>query len=101
MRRCTFTNIKIETPEPSQDRSATDLSTTEALREWKQEAENNVLEKLERAGLLASEGEMEKILDAVLNNLLVTNKIVIAPPVRCRILLTTPLESFALGTRSC
>jgi hypothetical protein len=93
----TFTNIRIDTPEPAQDRSASDLSTTEALREWKHEAENNVLEKMERAGLLATEGEMEKILDAVLNNLLVTNKIVLAPPVRCRILLTTPFESCAIG----
>ena len=96
-RSSTFTTIKIETPEASQDRSATDLSTTEALRQWKLEAETNVLEKMERAGLLASEGEMEKILDAVLNNLLVTNKIVMAPAVHCRILLTTPFESFSIG----
>lgn len=96
-RSSTFTNIKIEDAEPSQDRSVNDLSTTEALREWKHEAENNVLEKMERAGLLATEGEMEKILDAVLNNLLVTNKIVLAPAPRCRILLTTPFESCAIG----
>lgn len=93
----TFTSIKIDTADESQDRTANDLSTTEALREWKREAENNVLDKMERAGLLAPEGEMEKILDAVLNNLLVTNKLVLAPPARCRIMLTTPFESCAIG----
>ena len=93
----TFTNIQVETPEPAQDHSATDISSTEALREWKREAEENVIQRMEKAGVLAPEGPMEKILDAVLNNLVVTNKIVMDPPARCRILLSTPLESCSIG----
>ena len=92
-----FTNIQVETPEPAKDRSATDVSTTEALREWKREAEENVLRRMEKAGLIAPAGEMEKVLDAVLNNLVVTNKIVTSAPLHCRILLTMPLESCAIG----
>lgn len=93
----TFTNIQIETPEPAKDRSATDVSSTEALRQWRQEAEENVIARMEKAGLIAPEGEMEKVLDAVLNNLIVTNKVVASPLPRCRILLTTPLESCSIG----
>src|SRR5205823_9976365 len=37
------------------------------------------------------------VLDTVLNNLLVTNKIALDPPVRTRVLLSTPLESFTVG----
>jgi len=33
----------------------------------------------------------------VVNNLIITNKLEIVPDVRCRVLLTTPLESFTVG----
>jgi hypothetical protein len=40
---------------------------------------------------------MEKVLDTVVNNLVVTNRLVLDPPVRTRVLLTTPFESMAVG----
>jgi hypothetical protein len=93
----TFTNIIVEAPQPPQDAAANELSRTEALREWERQAEENTLQRMEKAGLAGPPGDVEKVLDTVLNNLLVTNKIAIDPPLRTRVLLTTPLESFTVG----
>ena len=64
---------------------------------WEREAEDNVLDRMELAGILAPEGEVSKVLQTVVNNLEVTNNLNIEPEVRCRVLLTTPLESFTVG----
>jgi hypothetical protein len=56
-----------------------------------------VLERLEAIGLLAPEGEADKVLETVLNNLVVTNKLNLERPLHSRILLTSPLESFTVG----
>ena len=37
------------------------------------------------------------MLETVVANLEITNDLEIEPPVRCRVLLTTPLESFTIG----
>jgi Zn-dependent protease with chaperone function len=55
------------------------------------------LSRLERGGLLAPAGELDGVLTTVVNNLVVTNNLAIEPEIRCRILLTTPLEVFAIG----
>jgi hypothetical protein len=47
--------------------------------------------------LLAPEGEIDKVLQTVINNVMVTNNLDIQPEVRTRVLLTTPLESFTIG----
>lgn len=73
------------------------LSPVDSDRAWQREAENNVLDRLERAGLLAPPGPVDKVLDTVVNNLIITNHLKISPAVRCRILLTTPLESLTVG----
>jgi hypothetical protein len=64
---------------------------------WEREAEDNVLDRMEKAGILAPEGEVSKVLQTVVNNLEITNNLNIDPEVRCRVLLTTPLESFTVG----
>src|SRR5258705_9485796 len=46
---------------------------------------------------MAPPGEVDKVLDTVVNNLEVTNNLDIDPEVRCRVLMTTTLESFTLG----
>jgi len=51
---------------------------------------------LQVAGLMAPDGQVDKILETVVNNLLVTNNLDLAG-IRCRVLLTTPLESFVMG----
>src|SRR5581483_9849635 len=83
----TFTNIAIETSQPAQDATANELSRTEALHEWEREAEENTIQRMEKAGLVGQPGDVEKVLDTVVNNLLVTNKISIDPPIRTRVLL--------------
>ncbi|HTX14446.1 MAG TPA: hypothetical protein VMD77_04060 [Candidatus Baltobacteraceae bacterium] len=72
-----------------------DYSPIEAEREWQQRAEVNVVDRLQRIGLLAPPGEVDKVLETVVNNLEVTNNLDI--DVHCRVMLTTTLESFSIG----
>jgi Peptidase family M48 len=58
--------------------------------------EDIVVERSQVSGLMAPDGDVDRILETVLNNLLITNNLDIAG-VRCRVLLTTPLESFVMG----
>ena len=75
-----------------------DQSTPLASQEaWHREAENNYIARLEQAGLIAPASPLSDILDTVVNNLMVTNNLSIEPEVRCRVLLTAPLESFSIG----
>src|SRR5271167_3371761 len=84
-------SVKDESP------TAQDASPLQAEREWQQQAEDNVIERLTRAGLLAPEGDVDRILQTVVNNLEVTNNIDLPRPVRTRVLLTAPLETFSVG----
>src|SRR2546427_11292202 len=61
------------------------------------QAEENVGDRLERMGLIAPRGEVDKVLETVVNNLEVTNNLDIQPEVSCRVLLTSTLESFTIG----
>ena len=74
-----------------------DASPLQAERVWQQQAEDNVVERLTEAGLLAPEGDVDRILQTVVNNLEVTNNIDLPRPVRTRVLLTSPLETFSVG----
>jgi hypothetical protein len=64
---------------------------------WERAAEDNALDHLQKVGLLAPRGDVDKILQTVVNNLIITNNLQIIPDVRCRVLLTSPLESFTIG----
>jgi hypothetical protein len=91
-----LTSILIQAEHPVQDESgARDVSPLESERSWKQQAEENVIERLENSGLLAPKGEVDQVLNTVVNNLLVTNQI--PRSVQCRVMLTTPLETFSIG----
>src|SRR5213080_371592 len=74
-----------------------DYSPLQAERSWDHQAEDNVADRLERIGLLAPYGEVDKVLETVVNNLEVTNDLDIQPEVRCRVLMTSTLESFTVG----
>lgn len=93
-----FARVMIDSPR-ADDRSDRPghVSPVESARAWEREAEENVLRRLQRAGLLAPEGEVDKVLETVVTNLEITNDLNIQPRVRCRVLLTTPLESFTIG----
>lgn len=94
-----FTQILVDSPQSVQDQSQAgqDATPVESERLWERQAEDNALERLEKIGLLAPEGEVDKVLLTVVNNLMVTNNIDITPEVRARVLLTSPLESFTIG----
>jgi peptidase M48-like protein len=89
--------IESQTPIIDQTTTANDIGPVEAQRNWDRQAEDNVIDRLERLGLLAPEGEVDKVLDTVVNNLEVTNNLDLQPEVRCRVLLTSTLESFEIG----
>jgi Peptidase family M48 len=67
------------------------------LRAWERHAEDNVIQRLEKAGLVAPSGEVNKVLETVISNLEITNDLNIVPEVRARVLMTSPLESFTIG----
>ncbi len=76
---------------------AQDASPLEAQRQWQQQAEDNVVERLQAAGLLAPPGDVDKVLQTVVNNIEITNNIDLPRPVRARVMLTSPLETFSVG----
>ena len=93
-----FTQILVDTPQVhDQSDSGQDAVPVESERLWERQAEDNAVERLQKIGLLAPEGEVDKILQTVVNNLAVTNNLEIQPEVRTRVLLTSPLESFTIG----
>jgi hypothetical protein len=75
--------------------SAEDYSPIQAEREWQDRAEVSVIDRLQRIGLLAPRGELDKTLETVVNNLEVTNNLDV--DVHCRVLLTSTLETFSIG----
>jgi len=81
------------------DNSVADENISPVLsqRAWERQAEDNVIVRVQRAGLMAPEGEVDKILETVANNIVITNNLEIEPPIRARVLLTAPLESFTIG----
>ena len=88
-----LSKVMVESPTSVDDQTKTsnDLSPVQAQRSWDRQAEDNVTDRLERMGLLAPQGSVDKVLETVVNNL------DIQPEVRCRVLLTSTLESFTIG----
>jgi len=91
-----FTQIKIDSAVDDHP-VAKDNAPVEAQRMWERMAEDNAVDHLQKIGVLAPPGDVDKILQTVVNNLIITNKLQIEPDVRCRVLLTLPLESFTIG----
>ena len=89
--------IESQTPVKDQTTTANDINPVTAQRNWDRQAEDNVVDRLERLGLLAPEGEVDKVLETVVNNLEVTNNLDVQPEVHCRVLLTGTLEMFSIG----
>jgi hypothetical protein len=85
--------------ENAEDESANngDVSPLQAEREWISEAEQNVLDRLTQAGLLAPPSSFDKVLETVTNNLIISNNLQLPSDIHCRVLLTEPLESLAVG----
>lgn len=94
-----FTQILVDAPQTVKDQSdaAADPSPVVAQRMWERQAEDNAVERMQKIGLLAPPGEVDKVMATVVNNLLVTNNIDLQSDFHCRVLLTSPLESFTIG----
>jgi Peptidase family M48 len=94
-----LSKILVESSLPVKDQAeaANDYSPLQAQRNWDLQAEDNVVDRMERLGLLAPRGEVDKILETVVNNLEVTNNLNLEPEVRCRVLTTSTLESFTIS----
>jgi hypothetical protein len=86
--------VEMEAPVKQADASS-DASPLESQRSWERQAEENVIDRLEKSGLIAPKGPVDAVLDTVVNNLIATNGLNVET--RCRVLLTTPLETFNVG----
>lgn len=90
-------DVRVENAEDHDEAIRAQAVPVEAERMWERLAEDNATDHLQKIGLLALPGPVDKVLQTVVNNLIITNKLEIAPEVRCRVLLTTPIESFTIG----
>ncbi|HYM75259.1 MAG TPA: M48 family metalloprotease [Candidatus Dormibacteraeota bacterium] len=82
--------------DPNRHEASQDVSPHLTLGRTTYTREDEVVERLQVAGLMAPDGDVDRILETVVNNLLIVNNLDLAG-VRCRVLLTTPLESFVVG----
>jgi hypothetical protein len=92
-------SMKIEDAVDKSDDSQ-DVSPLQATRNWVTQAENNVIDRLEEAGLvapLATNGYETQILDQILVNLAVPNNLAFSSPVHCRVMLTNTVEATTVG----
>ena len=93
-----LSNVLVEGPLiKDQAGAGNGYSPLQAKRAWGRLAEDNVAAKMQRMGLMAPYGDVDKVLETVVNNLEVTNDLDIQPEVRCRVLMTSTLESFTMG----
>ena len=92
-----LSKILVESNVNDESSTSNDLTPLQAQRSWDRQAEDNVADRLLRLGLIAPKGDVDKVLETVVNNLEVTNNLDIEPDVRCRVMTTTTLESYTLG----
>jgi len=77
-----------------------DVSPLQATRDWLMQAQDNVIDRLEEAGLVAplTQGGFETtVLDQIVVNLAVPNNLAFSYPVHCRVLLTNTVEATTVG----
>lgn len=83
-----------------QSSDSPDVSPVEAAHMWVNQAENNVIDRLVTAGLVAPltrGGYENKVLDQIVVNLEVPNNLVFPEPVHTRVMLTDTLEATTIG----
>jgi hypothetical protein len=89
-------NIEVDNAQDQSGQSQ-DVSPLEAQRQWVTQAEDNVLDRLTQAGLIAPRSDFDKVLETVTNNIIIGSKLNLPDDIHCRVMLTTPLESLAVG----
>jgi len=92
-----LTEVRVDSTVKDESAGSQDASPLQAQWQWQQQAGDNIIQRLQKAGLLAPEGDVDKVLETVVNNLLTTNNITLPGPVHTRVMLTLPLETFSVG----
>lgn len=91
-------NASVKVDNAQDESQGQDISPLQAERMWVNQAETNILDRLQSAGLIAIPSpEVDGLLETVVNNLIVTNNIPIQEQIHCRVLMTDPLESLSVG----
>ncbi len=94
-----FANMTVDIPQGVKDETTAEVENTplQEHRMWEEQASANIVDRLQRAGLVSPEGQVDQVLDVVITNLMIPNNINLDPQVHARILLTTPLESVSVN----
>ncbi|MGC2107273.1 MAG: hypothetical protein WA647_19415, partial [Candidatus Acidiferrum sp.] len=93
-----FSKVTVEAATDLNDESTHfDNSPLQSERAWRNMAEENVAETLEKDGLLAPPGPVDKVLNTIVNNLEVTNHLDSQVDMHCRLLLTGNIDMFTVG----
>ena len=92
-------SVKVEDAEDKSDDSQ-DVSPLQASREWVTQAENNVIDRLVEAGLVAPltpNGFETTVLEQIVTNVAVPNNLAFSSPIHCRVMLTNTVETTTVG----
>jgi hypothetical protein len=92
-------SVKVDDAVDKSD-DAQDVGPLQATRAWITQAENNVIDRLVEAGLVAplNQGGYEQtVLEQIVVNLAVPNNLAFTDPVHCRVLLSTTVETTTVG----
>ncbi len=92
-------SVTVQDAEDKSDDSQ-DVSPLQASREWVNQAENNVIDRLVEAGLVAPltpNGFETSILEQIVTNLAVPNNLAFSSPIHCRVMLTNTVETTTVG----
>jgi hypothetical protein len=92
-------SVKVDDAVDQSDDS-TDVGPLQASRMWVTQAENNVIDRLVEAGLVAPltpGGYEDKVLGQIVINLIVPNNLAFTDQIHCRVLLTDTVEATTVG----
>jgi len=92
-------SVKVDDAVDKSDDSQ-DVAPLQATRAWVTQAENNVIDRLVEAGLVAplnADGYETTVLDQIVVNLAVPNNLAFTDPVHCRVMLSTTIETTTVG----
>jgi hypothetical protein len=92
-------SVKVDDAVDKSD-DAQDVGPLQASRAWVTQAENNVIDRLVEAGLVAplNQGGFEdSVLEQIVVNLAVPNNLAFTDPVHCRLLLSDTVETTTVG----
>lgn len=78
------------------DSEKQDRSPLDQQRGWRELSGDNVMDVLQRVGLVAPEGTVEKVLNTIVNNIMVTNSFDPGIEIKCRVLVTSDFELFSM-----